>query len=114
YPPRARLVLLATPGDHRTSSSFERRNTLVCQGPDFRSDWRDPAPVGNVDITPTLAHVLGLDAGTPCDGRVLAEGLRDAPSEAPAWQLREETVSFHARGAELVQRLWVRVHRRPG
>ena len=44
--------------DHGTIGPFELRNTLVCEGPDFRVGWRDPAPVGNIDIAPTLTHVL--------------------------------------------------------
>jgi arylsulfatase A-like enzyme len=92
--------------DHGTISPFELRNTLVCQGPDFRVGWRDPAPVGNVDITPTLTHVLGLETGTAFDGRVLDEALRDAPADAPVWATRSETVNFSARGRALAQRVW--------
>ncbi len=89
--------------DHGTSSPFELRNTLVCQGPDFVRGWRDLAPVGNVDITPTLTHVLGLPPGSPFDGRVVHEALDGAALE---WTTREERVSFSARGANWVQRLW--------
>jgi arylsulfatase A-like enzyme len=92
--------------DHGTISPFDLRNTLVAHGPDFRGGWRDPVPVGNVDICPTLTHVLGLDAGTPCDGRVLTEALRDGDSQPPAWQTRQEMVSFSARGQEWLQRVW--------
>jgi arylsulfatase A-like enzyme len=92
--------------DHGTISPFDLRNTLVAHGPDFRGGWRDPVPVGNVDICPTLTHVLGLDPGTPCDGRVLTEALRDGDSQPPAWQTRQEMVSFSARGQEWLQRVW--------
>jgi arylsulfatase A-like enzyme len=92
--------------DHGTTSPFELRNTLVVQGPDFRSAWRDPTPVGNIDIAPTLTHVLHLEPGTPFDGRVLTEALRDAPADAPAWQTREEVLSFNARGRAWSQRVW--------
>ncbi len=92
--------------DHGTISPFDLRNTLVCQGADFRRGWRDTAPVGNIDIAPTLTHVLGLAPGSPFDGRVLHEALRNGPAEAPAVSTREETVSFNARGAEWVQRVW--------
>ena len=92
--------------DHGTISPFDLRNTLVVHGPDFRSGWRDPVPVGNVDICPTLTHVLGLDAGTPCDGRVLLEALRDGDPQPPAWQTREEVVAFSARGQDWRQRVW--------
>jgi phosphonoacetate hydrolase len=92
--------------DHGTISPFDLRNTLVVQGPDFRTGWRDPAPVGNVDVCPTLTHVLGLDPGTQCDGRILREALHDAAGQPPAWQSHEELTSFSARGHEWVQRVW--------
>jgi hypothetical protein len=92
--------------DHGTISPFELRNTLVCEGPDFRVGWRDPAPVGNIDIAPTLTQVLRLAPGTPFEGRVLDEALRDAPADAPAWDTRDEMVSFSARGSEWAQRVW--------
>jgi arylsulfatase A-like enzyme len=50
--------------DHGTISPFELHNTLVCAGADFRVGWRDPAPVGNIDIAPTLTHALQLAPGT--------------------------------------------------
>jgi arylsulfatase A-like enzyme len=92
--------------DHGTISPFELRNTLVCAGPDFRVGWRDPAPVGNVDIAPTLTQILQLPPGTPFNGRVLAEALRDAGPDAPVWTTREETLRFSARGSDRTQRVW--------
>ena len=92
--------------DHGTISPYDLHNTLVAQGPDFRAGWRNPAPVGNIDIAPTLTHLLGLDAGTPFDGRVLTEALRDGTPEASAWKTEEELVSFTARGREWLQRVW--------
>jgi hypothetical protein len=92
--------------DHGTISPFDLRNTLVAHGPDFRIGWRDPAPVGNIDICPTLTQVLGLDAGTRCDGRVVSEALRDRGLEAPSWRSREEATPFSARGQDWIQRVW--------
>ena len=46
--------------DHGSISPYDLHNTLVMQGPDFRRGWRSPVPVGNIDICPTLTHVLGL------------------------------------------------------
>jgi arylsulfatase A-like enzyme len=92
--------------DHGTISPYDLHNTLVAQGPDFRAGWRNPAPVGNIDIAPTLTHLLRLDAGSAFDGRVLTEALRDGAPEAPDWQTNEESVLFTARGREWVQRVW--------
>jgi arylsulfatase A-like enzyme len=92
--------------DHGTISPFELRNTLIVEGQDFRVGWTDPAPVGNIDIAPTLIQVLRLASGTPLDGRVLDEALRDAPTDPPVWTTREQTLSFNARGSEWTQRVW--------
>jgi hypothetical protein len=92
--------------DHGTISPYDLRNTLVIHGSDFRSGWRDGAPVGNIDIAPTLTHVLRLDNGTSFDGRVLSEALRDASPDPPAWRTSEQSVSFSARGKEWTQRVW--------
>jgi arylsulfatase A-like enzyme len=92
--------------DHGTISPYDLRNAFVVQGPDFRDGWRDPVPVGNIDIAPTLSHLLRLDEGTPFDGRVLAEALRDGPPAVPVWHSSQETLAFNARGREWVQRVW--------
>ena len=92
--------------DHGTISPFDLHNTLVAHGPDFRTAWRDAVPVGNIDICPTLTHVLGLDSGTRCDGRVLWEALRDGAQQPPDWRSHEEVTSFSARGREWRQRVW--------
>ncbi|MCA1646573.1 MAG: alkaline phosphatase family protein, partial [Chloroflexi bacterium] len=90
--------------DHGTCSPYDIRNTLVAQAPEFRDGWADPVPVGNIDIAPTLAHLLRLDTGTPFDGRVLSEALLGA-GEAPAWQTEAIDMAFSARGGDMVQRL---------
>lgn len=93
--------------DHGTISPFELRNTLVCQGRDFRVAWRDPAPVGNIDIAPTLARLLQLEMGTEFDGRVLREAMRAAVADAPSWERRDETTTtFTARGSAWSQHIW--------
>jgi arylsulfatase A-like enzyme len=92
--------------DHGSISPYDLRNTLVVQGPDFRANWRDPVPVGNIDICPTLTHLLRLDSGTQVDGRVLSEALRDWTADTPAWQTKEEAGSFTARERDWVQRVW--------
>ena len=94
--------------DHGSISPFDLRNTLVACGPEFRAGWRDPAPVGNIDICPTLMQLLRLDNGTQVDGRVLSEALRDgtAADEAPSWASKQEARAFTARGREWLQRVW--------
>jgi hypothetical protein len=64
-------------GNH---GSFGRDNTfnfMAAAGPDFRTRWRDAAPAGNADITPTLLAALDLpwEPQGMLHGRVLAESL---------------------------------------
>lgn len=59
------------PTGHGTPHAYDRRVPLIFWGP-----WRGgerPEPVRTIDLAPTLAHALGLQAG-PVDGRVLDLG----------------------------------------
>jgi arylsulfatase A-like enzyme len=68
-------------GIHGTLSRADTRNMMAAAGPDFKAGFVDPAPVGNADWAPTLAHVLGLTLDGPGDlrGRIMIEALRDGP-----------------------------------
>jgi Type I phosphodiesterase / nucleotide pyrophosphatase len=52
-------------------------NNMAAIGPDFKRHSVDPAPVGNADITPTLAKILGLTIASngKLGGRVMEESL---------------------------------------
>ncbi len=65
--------------NHGSASPWEIRNTLILAGPSFAEGVVSDVPAGNVDLAPTLAHVLGV-AGDEMDGRVLHEALRDGPA----------------------------------
>ncbi len=61
-------------------------NNMAALGPDFKTGYVDPLPVGNADIAPTIAQLLGLkmtSKGT-LTGRVLSEALTNAPAPASA------------------------------
>ena len=64
-------------GNHATLSRYELHNTLIAGGPDFRAGFRDELPTSNIDLAPTIAHVLNLPNVPPMDGRVLWEALND-------------------------------------
>ncbi len=75
-------------GIHGGFDRATTRNMMAAIGPDFRARFQDPAPVGNVDWAPTLAHVLHLEIGGrgALGGRVIAEALRGgaaAPDTQP-------------------------------
>ena len=61
---------------HGSFSPIDVHNTLIAAGPDFRTRYLHRLPSGNVDVAPTVAHILGLQlAGRGHDGRVLVEAL---------------------------------------
>jgi arylsulfatase A-like enzyme len=65
-------------GMHGAFSRADTHNFMAAIGPDFRRRFRDPDPVGNVDVPVTLARALGLrlsKRGTLA-GRVLTEALK--------------------------------------
>ena len=65
-------------GMHGSFSRADTRNFMAAIGPDFKAKFVDKAPVGNVDVTPTLAHILGVKLSGPgtLNGRVIFEALK--------------------------------------
>jgi arylsulfatase A-like enzyme len=65
-------------GMHGSFSRADTRNFMAAIGPDFKAGWADPAPIGNFDIAPTMAHILGLQMAPVghLTGRVIAEALK--------------------------------------
>lgn len=61
-------------GMHGSFSTTDVHNTLVAAGPDFKRGHTSRLPSGNVDVAPTVAHLLGLPLPT-AQGRVLYEAL---------------------------------------
>jgi hypothetical protein len=92
--------------DHGSISPHDVRNPLVMQGPEFRSGWRNPAPVGNIDICSTLTQLLRLDRGSQVEGRVLRESLSSWSEDAPVWDTHGEARTYRARGRACLQRVW--------
>ncbi len=62
-------------GMHGSFSPIDVHNTLVASGPDFRTNFADPYPSGNVDVAPTVAQLFGLSL-PQADGRPLIEALK--------------------------------------
>ena len=75
-------------GIHSSLSAFDMRNTLVAAGPDFRHGWIDELPSGNVDLAPTILHVLGVAPPDKMDGRVLTEAMLPVTSKVPPIEVR--------------------------
>ena len=76
--------------------SFSRADTLNCMaafGPDFKRHFVDRAPVSNVDLAKTFAHLLKLDLPVHgrLQGRILTEALKTGP----------ENVAFETKSTKL-------------
>ncbi|MDA7946201.1 MAG: alkaline phosphatase family protein [Hyphomicrobiaceae bacterium] len=66
-------------GCHGGLSPYELRNVLVMSGSRFRSACESTPPASNIDIMPTLLHLLEIVPPDGVDGRVLHEALIDDP-----------------------------------
>jgi arylsulfatase A-like enzyme len=79
-------------GTHATLSRFDMHNTLVAAGPDFRRGQTDDLPTGNVDLAPTILHILGIKAAQGMDGRVLCEAMVNADQVPAGGKTEEKTI----------------------
>jgi arylsulfatase A-like enzyme len=77
-------------------------NFMAAAGPDFKSGFVDDSPVGNADIAPTIAHILGMEIpskGT-LKGRVILEAMQNGPAKTPSTS--NHIMSPEARGLRTV------------
>jgi len=79
-------------GTHATLSRFDMHNTLVAAGPDFRRGQTDDLPTGNVDLAPTILHILGFNASKEMDGRILSEALVSTDRVQPGRKTETKTM----------------------
>ena len=77
-------------GTHGGMSRHELRNTMIARGPSFLRSTVVDTPTGNIDIAPTILHILGLPGGDDMDGRVLHEAL-DGGGEVSEAECRSVT-----------------------
>ena len=62
-------------GSHASLSEFDVHNMLVAAGPGFRRAMLNDLPSGNIDLAPTILHLLGLESPQKQDGRILLEAM---------------------------------------
>ena len=64
-------------GMHGSFSRADTWNFMAMQGPDFKSQFVDPAPASNADLGRTIAQLMQLDVSDKGKlvGRVLSEAL---------------------------------------
>ncbi|MEO8401505.1 MAG: alkaline phosphatase family protein [Gammaproteobacteria bacterium] len=78
-----------TRGMHGSFSPIDVHNFLAAYGPDFKSEFKDALPTGNVDVAPTVAYLLGLNLPKN-DGRILWESLVDSNNKI--YQAKDITI----------------------
>jgi hypothetical protein len=73
-----------TPGvaGHGSASPFDIRATFIASGPAVKQGTQTRVPTGNVDLAPTLLHLLNIPIPEHMDGRVLHEVLVGGPNPA--------------------------------
>src|SRR6266496_1284385 len=81
-------------GTHATLSRFDMHNMLIGAGPDFCHSEVDDASTGNVDLGPTILHILGIKPPQLLDGRVLSEAMVNG--NPPTAELKSETKTIDA------------------
>ncbi len=69
-------------GQHGGFGREQTLNNMAAIGPDFKAGFVDEAPMGNVDIVPTLAHILGIEM--PSSGHLKGRTLDEALASAKA------------------------------
>jgi arylsulfatase A-like enzyme len=91
---------------HGSISPWDVRNSLVAAGPSFKRGVVSDLPAGNIDITPTLLHTLGLAEPDGLDGRVLDEALAGGPDPS-AIPVERRTISVESERGRFKE--WVQV-----
>jgi predicted AlkP superfamily pyrophosphatase or phosphodiesterase len=60
---------------HGTSSPYEIHIPLICSGPSFKRSFVSDLPTSNIDIVPTILHILNVPIPPSMQGRVMDELL---------------------------------------
>ena len=84
-------------GQHGSMSRHELRNVGLARGPSLRSETVIDTPAGNVDLAPTILHLLGITGyESAMDGRALSEALSGETGSTR--EVRTETHGAEAAG----------------
>jgi arylsulfatase A-like enzyme len=79
-------------GIHGSFSRADTHTFMAAIGPDFKAGFKDPAPVSNADIAPTLAKIMGLTL--PSKGALKGRSALEAFAGAgdPAFKVAAHTI----------------------
>ncbi len=96
---------------HGSASPFDIRIPLIAAGPQIKVGLQSAVPTGNVDLAPTVLHLLGVPPSEAMEGRVLSELLVDGPAPASVevrrHQARAEAVWDGGRYRLVLHQSWV-------
>jgi arylsulfatase A-like enzyme len=98
-------------GTHATLSRSDMHNTLVAAGPDFRRGQTDDLPTGNVDLAPTILHILGIKPPQEMDGRVLSEAMVSVDQVAAGRKTETKTIEAKKEFTAGTWRQWLQISR---
>lgn len=88
--------------DHGSMSPWNVRNTFLAWGAGVKKGITARAPAGNVDVTPTVLGLLGIEGEAGLDGRAVTEALDGGPDpEEIAVETRVHTAAAGAYRAAL-------------
>lgn len=78
----ATMAVSVDTANHGGIGPFTVTNTMLAWGPDYKRGIVDRAPAANVDVAPTILHLLGLQqAASGMQGRALTEAMVGGPDE---------------------------------
>ena len=64
---------------HGSASPYDIRTFFAIDGPAIKKATTSTVPSSNVDLAPTVMHLLGLPVSHTMDGRILTEALTSTP-----------------------------------
>lgn len=80
---------------HGTLSPWDVHIPLIVSGPAFKNAFESELPTSNVDLAPTVLHILNIPVPESMDGRVMNEFLR-SPAPGAATTAKKETIETTA------------------
>ncbi len=95
-------------GTHGSLSRYDMNNTLVASGPDLKRGIVSEIPSGNIDVAPTILHLLGIQPKIRMNGRILREALLTEAGPAP--EVKERKMEARYRFGALEWNQYLLIH----
>jgi hypothetical protein len=89
---------------HGSASPYDLNSSFVAWGKGIKRGETSSVPCGNVDVAPTVLHLLGLQGPNTMQGRVLSEHLEGGPAPAQVKTTRSQReATYHSDSGPLRQ-----------